>query len=173
MKSESSKIIETPVGRLLLAANAVALTRCDWTDGDVETRRGPGDPLVERARRQLDEYFEGTRQTFEIPMAPSGTPFQRRVWDALARIPFGVTVTYSDVAASVGAPNAVRAVGTANGRNPLSIVVPCHRVVGRDGTLRGYAGGEPAKAWLLEHEADVLGRRDSWRAGEASLRSGA
>jgi methylated-DNA-[protein]-cysteine S-methyltransferase len=102
--------------------------------------------------RQLDEYFAGARTAFDLPLAPRGTPFQRRVWEELARIPFGATVTYGELAARVGHPGAARAVGAAVARNPISIVVPCHRVVGADGTLTGYAGGVARKAYLLAHE---------------------
>lgn len=101
---------------------------------------------------QLDAYFAGERTSFDLELAPEGTSFQREVWRALAAIPYGTTTTYSDLARAIGRPKAVRAVGAANGRNPLSIVVPCHRVVGRDGTLTGYAGGVAHKAALLALE---------------------
>jgi methylated-DNA-[protein]-cysteine S-methyltransferase len=103
-------------------------------------------------RRQLGEYFEGGRRVFELPLAPSGTRFQQQVWEGIAGIPFGRTLTYAQLARQVGAPDAVRAVGAATGRNPLSIVVPCHRVVGTDGSLTGYAGGVDRKRRLLELE---------------------
>jgi len=103
--------------------------------------------------RQLDEYFAGKRTAFDLPLAPSGTPFQLRVWDELTRIPWGATVTYGELAARAGHPGAARAVGAAVGRNPLSIVVPCHRVVGADGRLTGYAGGIGRKATLLALES--------------------
>lgn len=104
-------------------------------------------------RAQLEEYLDGTRTTFTLPLAPRGTEFQRRVWSALARIPYGATTTYAAIARTIGAPRAVRAVGAANGRNPLAIVVPCHRVIGRDGTLTGYAGGLERKRALLALES--------------------
>ena len=124
-------------------------------------RHGPGvDPSWDEdaaafgeVARQLDEYFDGSRTTFDLPLAPAGTPFQRRVWDELTRIPLGTTVTYGELAARAGHPGAARAVGAAVGRNPISIVVPCHRVVGADGTLTGYAGGVGRKAALLALEA--------------------
>jgi methylated-DNA-[protein]-cysteine S-methyltransferase len=102
--------------------------------------------------RQLQEYFTGARREFDLPMAPQGTAFQRRVWNEIARIPFGQTITYAQLAARAGAPEAVRAAGAATGRNPLSIVVPCHRIVGSDGSLTGYAGGMERKRRLLELE---------------------
>lgn len=112
---------------------------------------------------QLDDYFEGRRTAFELPLAPRGTAFQRRVWGALAAIPYGTTTTYAAIAQSIGQPRAVRAVGAANGKNPLSIVVPCHRVIGKDGTLTGYAGGIPSKRRLLELET-AHRARDARRA---------
>ncbi len=109
------------------------------------------------AIRQLQEYFDGQRVTFEIPLAADGTDFQRRVWMALRDIPFAQTVTYGDIAREIGNPKGVRAVGLANGRNPISIIVPCHRVIGHNGTLTGYGGGIERKRWLLEHEARHAG----------------
>lgn len=112
----------------------------------------PGPPptgLVE----QLEEWFAGERQAFDVPVRVEGTPFQQEVWGALRTIPYGETWSYARLAAAIGRPRAVRAVGLANGRNPVSIVVPCHRVVGARGALTGYAGGLPAKEWLLSHEA--------------------
>ncbi|GAA4364353.1 methylated-DNA--[protein]-cysteine S-methyltransferase [Paeniglutamicibacter cryotolerans] len=113
------------------------------------------DPLLERAARQLAEYFTGKRRNFDLPLEPEGTAFQRRVWSALSRIPFGETRTYLDLALELGDARLTRAVGTANGRNPLSIVVPCHRVIGSDGSLTGYAGGLPAKLLLLRLEGSA------------------
>jgi methylated-DNA-[protein]-cysteine S-methyltransferase len=109
--------------------------------------------LLREAAAQLEGWFAGHRQTFDLPLAPAGTSFQKRVWSALAAIPFGETRSYAQLAAGLGIDRACRAVGGANGRNPLSIVVPCHRVVGSDGSLTGYAGGIAAKRWLLAHEA--------------------
>jgi methylated-DNA-[protein]-cysteine S-methyltransferase len=151
----------TPIGRLLLVGDRDE-------DGEVrlagvsmeQHRRGPTvDPswaedsaAFGEVARQLDEYFDGSRTTFELALAPAGTPFQRRVWDELTRIPWGGTVTYGELAARAGHPGAARAVGAAVGRNPISILVPCHRVVGADGTLTGYAGGVGRKAYLLALE---------------------
>ncbi|HET7481379.1 MAG TPA: methylated-DNA--[protein]-cysteine S-methyltransferase [Actinomycetota bacterium] len=104
------------------------------------------------AKRQLDAYFEGSLFDFDLPLAPAGTPFQHKVWSALRTIPYGRTATYGQIAAQVGAPTAARAVGAANGRNPIAIVVPCHRVIGANGTLTGYAGGLDMKRQLLSHE---------------------
>ena len=113
-------------------------------------------PVLARTAAQLREYFAGERTLFDLPLAPDGTGFQRLVWDALERIPYGVTRTYGELAAAIGRPSASRAVGTANSRNPLSIIVPCHRVIGASGALTGYAGGMRTKQWLLEHEARYM-----------------
>ena len=113
--------------------------------------RDPSAALGE-ARRQLTEYFAGARRAFDLPLAASGTPFQRRVWEALRRIPYGETISYGELARRIGKPTASRAVGAANGRNPIAIVVPCHRVIGADGTLIGYGGGLPVKEALLALE---------------------
>lgn len=110
------------------------------------------------AATQLDEYFAGYRRRFDLPLAPSGTAFQREAWQALCTIPYGDTITYGEQARRMGRPTAARAAGGANARNPLPIVVPCHRVVGTSGTLVGFAGGLDRKAWLLEHERRTLGQ---------------
>lgn len=149
--------ISSPLGDLLLTSTGHALTGVYLTPH----RHGPtagGDwvrdeaPFAE-ARRQLSEYFAGARTVFDLPTAATGTPFQQRVWQALCAIPYGHTASYGDIARAIGHPTAVRAVGLANGRNPLSIVVPCHRVIGSDGSLTGYGGGVERKQWLLAHEA--------------------
>jgi methylated-DNA-[protein]-cysteine S-methyltransferase len=113
---------------------------------------GSDDTGFDEAVRQLDEYFRGTRTAFDLPVAPQGTEFQRTVWAALRGIPYGETVTYGQLAATIDRPTASRAVGLANGRNPISIVIPCHRVVGSGGALTGYGGGVERKRLLLEHE---------------------
>jgi methylated-DNA-[protein]-cysteine S-methyltransferase len=145
----------SPVGDIQLRADADGrLTglylRHDGTGGD-----GPFDA----AREQLDAYFAGELQEFDLPLALDGTAFQLRVWEELARIPFAETISYKELALRLGDLKLVRAVGTANGRNPVSIVIPCHRVIGADGTLVGYGGGLDRKRWLLDHEAVASGRR--------------
>jgi methylated-DNA-[protein]-cysteine S-methyltransferase len=150
--------VASPVGDLTLVGNDAGLAAILWEDDN--PRRVPlnivGDapehPVLVETARQLDEYFAGKRTAFDLPLAFHGTAFQQRVWAALLTIPFGETRTYSQVADQIGAPAAVRAVGAANGRNPISIVAPCHRVLGMDGTLRGFAGGLKTKAQLLELE---------------------
>src|ERR687896_1039286 len=120
---------------------------------------GADDGPFDAARVQLDAYFAGELEAFDLPLAPHGTPFQLRVWEQLAKIPFAETLSYKELAHRLGDPKLVRAVGLANGRNPISIVIPCHRVIGADGTLVGYGGGLERKRWLLDHEAVASGRR--------------
>lgn len=145
--------MDSPLGRLTLIAAGGALTGIYLPRQPLpETGARGDDPVLQAARRQLGEYFDRRRTSFDLPLAPLGTPFQRAVWDQLVQIPFGETRAYSELACALDRPRAARAVGAANGQNPISIVVPCHRVLGRDGRLHGYAGGEPAKRWLLEHE---------------------
>lgn len=151
----------SPVGPLLLAASDAGLCRIGFDEErhpprrDARWREGRH-PLIELAARQLDEYFAGSRREFDLLLDPGGTPFQRRVWQALANIRFGQTLSYAELAARIESPRAVRAVGAANGRNPLPIVLPCHRVIGADGSLTGFGGGLPTKRFLLEHEGVAL-----------------
>lgn len=152
--------LASPLGELLLLSDGEALTGL-YLEGH---RGGPArsadwrrdDGPFQAARAQLEAYFAGELQSFDVPVALRGTEFQRLVWSELQRVPYGATVTYGELAARVGRASAVRAVGAANGRNPVSIIVPCHRVVGADGTLTGYAGGLERKRWLLAWEAKVL-----------------
>jgi methylated-DNA-[protein]-cysteine S-methyltransferase len=146
----------SPVGDVLLRADGDGrLTGLFLRHDSPPTTGGPFDPI----REQLDGYFAGELEAFELELAPHGTPFQMRVWDELTRIPFGETISYSALARRLGDPKLVRAVGLANGRNPISIIIPCHRVIGADGSLVGYGGGLERKKWLLEHEAVTSGRR--------------
>ena len=147
--------IDSPIGDILLTAEGGALTRLYMAPftPDPAWRRDEA-ALVEPAR-QLGEYFAGERTEFELELAPHGTEFQQRVWRLLLDIPYGETRTYGSLANELGNPRSVRAVGLANGRNPISIVVPCHRVIGADGTLVGYGGGLERKRTLLAHEAEV------------------
>ena len=157
--------IPSPVGPLLIAASDDGLRLiefhmprhpmkrgADWREGAHEA--------IDAARVQLDEYFAGGRQHFDLPLAPQGTPFQREVWHTLAGIGFGETISYAQLAQRVGKPSAMRAVGAANGRNPLPIVLPCHRVIGSDGSLTGFGGGLPTKRFLLELEGALPRSRD-------------
>lgn len=157
--SLASTTLATPVGVLTLAAGPQALTGILWQNDDpARTRLGPmhadpSHPVLREAVRQLEEYFAGRRREFELPLQFTGTGFQQQVWQALLTIPFGQTRSYAQIARQIGHPRAVRAVGAANGRNPLSIVAPCHRVVGANGKLTGFAGGLEVKARLLALEA--------------------
>ena len=148
--------MKSPVGELLIAADDAAVTMIGFREGrhpgSVAEGWRRGGALVAEARRQLDEYFEGRRRGFDLPLAPSGTPFQLRAWKALEDIPYGATRSYGEQARAMGQPRAVRAVGAANGRNPIAIVVPCHRVIGGDGGLTGYGGGLDVKRYLIELE---------------------
>lgn len=154
--------MSSPVGELTLVASDRGLVAVLWENDD--PRRVPlvgvsadaGHPLLERARMQLDEYFGGGRKQFDLPLDFRGTPFQQSVWNALLAIPFGETRSYRQIAGAVGRPTASRAVGAANGRNPVSIIAPCHRVVGAGGALTGFAGGLEAKAFLLKLEGPRL-----------------
>lgn len=120
--------------------------------------------VVSSAVQQLNEYIVGERVEFDLPLDVLGTEFQVQAWHSLAKIPFGTTATYAQQAASIGRPTATRAIGAANGRNPVVIVLPCHRVIGADGSLTGFGGGLPTKKWLLQHETDVLSRMSPSRA---------
>ena len=151
------RYIPSPIGRLLLGGRTSSLEIIGFPEGKgaihPEHDWMQDDSVFQQAQDQLNEYFEGKRQRFDLQMKPSGTPFQLSVLAALQEIPFGQTTTYRDVAERIGRPKAVRAVGAANGRNPLPIVIPCHRVIGTNGTLTGFGGGLRAKSFLLNLES--------------------
>ncbi len=155
------KTVESPVGDLRLVATDAALVAVLWPterDGRVTFSSDPtngSNAVLDMAAQQLAEYFAGTRRTFELPLELCGTEFQQQAWNALTEIPYGETSTYGKQAVAIGRPRAIRAIGSANGRNPLSIVLPCHRVVGADGKLTGFAGGLDTKRWLLDHELAI------------------
>jgi methylated-DNA-[protein]-cysteine S-methyltransferase len=152
--------IDSPIGRLLLTSDATALTglymevsgKAGGPVLGVDARADAHAGVLPAATQQLAEYFAGQRRHFDLPLALRGTPFQEQVWQALTEIPYGATWSYGQLAERIGNPRAVRAVGLANGRNPISILVPCHRVIGADGSLTGYGGGLERKRWLLAHE---------------------
>lgn len=148
--------LETPIGRLLLVADEDGLRHVDFPNKDQDARIEAG---WQRSRRflgrvieQLDAYFAGDLHVFDLALAPHGTAFRRNVWDELLRIPYGETISYGELARRIRQPQASRAVGAANGANPLPVIVPCHRVIGSSGKLTGFGGGLPTKQWLLEHE---------------------
>lgn len=160
--------LPSPIGELVLAASDTALTGvyfptsrhgpppvdpAGWVEDD---GKGPAGEILTRARRELTEYFARTRTAFDVPLEATGSAFEHRVWDALRTIPCGVTTSYGELARRLGDPRATRAVAAANGRNPIPIIVPCHRVVGANGELTGFGGGLDRKRWLLEHEGVLL-----------------
>lgn len=148
--------LETPIGRLLIAGDEAGIRHIAFPSGRQEMRPQPAwredDVVLAPARAQLSEYFAGGLRDFDLPLAPRMTPFQRRVLEELRKVPYGMTVSYGELARRVGNPKASRAVGMANGRNPLPIIIPCHRVVGSNGALTGFGGGLDTKRWLLEWE---------------------
>lgn len=145
--------VETSIGLVHIQENGEGLTNL-YVVADTGTPGGEDTPLLRRAAAQLQEYLEGSRQVFDLPLCPAGTPFQQKVWTALRHIPYGETRTYGEIAKAIGQPGAARAVGMANNRNPLLILIPCHRVVGADGSLTGYAAGLPQKEKLLKLEQE-------------------
>jgi methylated-DNA-[protein]-cysteine S-methyltransferase len=173
-----SSSLDSPVGPLTVVASELGLRAVLWPDertgripvGPVEI--DPDHSVVRATLEQLVEYFDGRRREFDLPLDPVGTDFQRRAWDVLRAIPYGTTISYGVQAERMGDRRAARAVGAANGRNPLSIVVPCHRVVGASGGLTGFAGGTATKAWLLDHERRVLRASELGVAYEQAARDG-
>lgn len=145
-------VIDSPIGPLLLVASGDALTRIDFGGERAGRSEAGRAPVLARAKRELGDYFRGKLREFTVPLAPEGTAFQRDVWNALLALPYGETTTYGEIAQKIGRPAAVRAVGAANGANPIPIIIPCHRVIGRDGSLTGYGGGISIKQFLLRLE---------------------
>jgi methylated-DNA-[protein]-cysteine S-methyltransferase len=162
--------VDSPIGELLLLSDGHALRGLHMVGGRRRIALDPGwVPSPTRfagVQRQLDEYFAGRRTAFDLPLVMEGTPFQRRVWSALREIPYGETISYGELARRIGRPSAARAVGLANGSNPIAVIVPCHRVIGANGTLTGYGGGIERKRLLLELEADVRDPRLPGLAGQ-------
>ena len=160
------RTLKTPVGVLRLAASEDRVLALEWTRRRSEPalerwlRRhiphAAETPVLRAALAELREYFAGKRREFDVPVDPAGTDFQRRVWSAVAAIPFGETTSYGKIAAALGGPQLARAVGAAVGANPIAIIIPCHRVVGSDDSLTGYGGGLRTKIWLLRHEGVLL-----------------
>ena len=165
--------VDSPIGALVVTSDGEAVTGLymqSHKHGPLDRHRWQPDinskiePLV-NATSQLQEYFAGTRLTFDLPLAPRGTEVQKSVWRQLGQIPFGETRSYGEIAKAIGNPKASRAVGSANGRNPISIIVPCHRVIGANGSLTGFGGGISRKQWLLAHEARVKSAKADSIAG--------
>ncbi|MBL9032058.1 MAG: methylated-DNA--[protein]-cysteine S-methyltransferase [Phycisphaerae bacterium] len=151
--------IPSPIGTLVALADdalrALQFPRATPHTPPADRSDPDAKRLLDLVQRQLDDYFAGTRRTFDLPLAPRGTPFQRAVWDALREIPFGTTLSYGALARRLGRPDAARAVGAANGANPIAIIIPCHRVSNAAGDLHGYGGGLGRKRWLLDHEQAI------------------
>lgn len=147
-------VINSPLGWVLIEGNENGISKISVTSDEIVLSENISE-LFHEVVTQLNEYFDGNRTEFHFKMNPIGTDFQKKVWEELLKIPFGKTVSYQDVTNKLGDPKAIRAVANANGKNPLWIVVPCHRVIGSDGSLTGYAGGLWRKKWLLEHENPV------------------
>lgn len=161
MSTTARRTVDSPVGPIGLSADGDALVAVRLPrpgSQPEETSNRASHPVLDRAEAELGAYFDGRLRHFSVPVAMSGTPFQEEVWRALLEIPFGEVRSYGWVASRIGRAGASRAVGAANGRNPLGIVVPCHRVIGADGSLTGYGGGLDAKRWLLRHEGALEGR---------------
>jgi methylated-DNA-[protein]-cysteine S-methyltransferase len=151
-------VYQAPFGRLILAADDDGALAEIRFRGDPPDSWEPDDAALRFAAEQLDAWFAGRSQSFDLPLAPRGTEFQQSVWSALREIPYAETTSYGELARLLGRPNASRAVGAANGANPIPIVIPCHRVIGSNRSLTGFGGGLPVKRWLLDHEARVAGR---------------
>jgi len=146
--------LKTPIGSLEIKGNKEGLTSLYFVENDKKTSEEIPSELKD-VKNQLQEYFEGTRTEFSLKLSPKGTAFQKKVWRELEKIRFGKTVSYQQIANQLGDPKVIRAAASANGKNPISIIIPCHRVIGSDGSLTGYAGGLHRKKWLLEHENPV------------------
>lgn len=145
---------KSPIGNLRIISNERDIIKIEFTDDYFKMKLIP--IQIQNCINQLDEYFAGTRKRFNISINPIGTEFQGKVWHELMKIPYGKTISYLDQAIQFGDKNAIRAIATANGQNPIPIIIPCHRVIGSDGSLTGYAGGVLKKQWLLEHEGALL-----------------
>ena len=154
----TSTTFASPIGELTLTASDTALTGVYFPKSrPVQVGRAGENDILILAKQQLAEYFARTRTRFELPLDPTGTPFEQRVWELLRAIAYGTTTSYGTLARLMGEPNDARAVGAANGKNPIPIIVPCHRVIGANGDLTGFGGGLDKKRWLLEHEGALLG----------------
>ena len=151
--------VDTPIGALLIAGTADTVQEIHFAGASAKAGWTRHDDALAAAAAQLRAYFAGELREFDLPLAFAGTDFQRSVWEHLRSIPYGETTTYAAIARAIGRPDAVRAVGAANGANPIPVVVPCHRVIGSNGSLTGFGGGIEVKRWLLDHEERVAGRR--------------
>ena len=149
--------LRTPLGQIKITADDNAVNSILFVFDDTEMEEENINPVVTQCKIELAEYFAGRRKEFDVPIQQEGTEFQKSVWDELMKISYGKTVSYNDIAKALGNVKSIRAVGAANGKNQISIIVPCHRVIGSDGSLTGYAGGLWRKKWLLDHEKEFSG----------------
>lgn len=156
-KNLYSLTINSPIDGLKLVSTQQSLTGVQFVNGDkFSSKKASASAILQKAKKQLDEYFSGNRKTFDLPLKPSGTSFEQSVWDELKQIPYGSTISYKELARRLGDENKIRAAGRANGKNPLPIIIPCHRVIGSNNHLVGYGGGIERKRWLLRHEGVLL-----------------
>ena len=162
------RVLPTPLGALMICGDREGLTKVEFCDEELNSEP-VSNPLIDRAVAQLEEYFDGQRRTFDLPLKPDGSEFQHRVWKQLQAVGCGDTASYGAIAVAVGKPTASRAVGAANGRNPIAIIVPCHRIIGSNGTLTGYAGGLDRKRWLLAHEQRMTNVDFEYRKDKGSI----
>ncbi len=158
MKDRYHTYFKTPLGSVLISGTNTFVTAVEFVDVEDEIIEPVPEVLTE-CQRELEEYFDGSRREFTVKIKPDGSLFQKKVWNELKKIEYGSSCSYSDIARKLRNPDSVRAVGLANGKNPIAIIVPCHRVIAEDGKLTGYAGGLWRKQWLLEHEGNIAGSR--------------
>lgn len=155
-----STYYDSPLGKIILQSTATALIKLDFFDGQtIQYPAAPVPSILRQCIKELNEYFAKKRMAFSVPLSQEGTVFQLSVWNALKTIPYGTVKSYFDIATQIGNPKAVRAVGMTNGKNPIGIIVPCHRVIGKNGKMVGYASGIWRKEWLLDHERKTLSKR--------------
>lgn len=161
MRNTAITYMDSPLGKIKIVGDADAIKMVGFVDGEERATDGILPLVVRNCKKQLREYFDGKRKEFNIPLAPEGTDFQKDVWNTLLEIPFGKTSTYAKQSVKLGDIKKIRAVGTANGKNPVAVIIPCHRVIGTDGSLTGYAGGLDKKEWLLRHENSLPGQNQT------------
>lgn len=157
MRNVAITYMDSPLGKIKIVGDTDAIKMIGFVSGEARTTDSIFPLTVRNCKKQLREYFEGRRKKFNVPLAPEGTPFQREVWHILSEIPFGETATYAEQAMKLGGIKKLRAVAAANSKNPIVIMIPCHRVIGTNGNLTGYSGGLDKKEWLLRHENSLPG----------------
>lgn len=161
MRNTAITYMDSPLGKVKIVGDSDAIKMVSFVNNEERATDGVLPLVVRNCKKQLKEYFDGKRKEFNVPLAPEGTDFQKDVWKALLEIPFGKTSTYAKQSVKLGDIKKIRAVGTANGKNPIAVIIPCHRVIGTDGSLTGYAGGLDKKEWLLRHENSLPGQNQT------------